>query len=161
MAGERMGSVGWSLTREALTISYARTDDEGEPREYHDRLQITTTDAGFGGLRQWVVCPCGRRCRVVYVGARGTRCRQCYRLAYQSQREDVATRAQRRAAQLARSVGAGVDAPFDWWPPKPKRMHWNTYWRLGEKHWRLVELEDAARFAYASQLVASRRWLAN
>lgn len=146
LAGERVGSVGYELNNLALTLHYWRTDDDGNRQECNDRVLIVTTPAGFGGERRWLCCPsCARRCRVVYVGRYGPRCRKCYGLVYQSQREDALVRAQRRASRIvAQVIGKRMDIDPDSWPPKPKGMHWSTYWRLEERHCRLTNIADAA-----------------
>lgn len=139
-----MGSVSWALTDAALSISYSRAEDDGRRHGHVDRHSITTTEAGFGGLRQWLVCPCGRRCRVVYVQSYGTRCRRCYRLGYQSQRESVSTRSATMARKLITRVGGDDSWDYEEFPDKPKGMHWRTYQRLEQRHWDMVRRADVA-----------------
>jgi len=58
------------------------------------------------------------------------RFRRCRRLRYASQSEAPPWRAQRRAQNIRRRLGArgnSLDAPF---PAKPPRMRWTTYGRL-------------------------------
>ena len=46
--------------------------------------------AHFGGVRHWFSCPsCGRRCRILYGGAR-FRCRLCRGARYESQYQAAA-----------------------------------------------------------------------
>lgn len=134
LAGEPMGSISWALNADALVLRFSRQLDDGTWRQFEDRLPIVTTHPHFGGERQWLRCPCGRRCRVVYVQRAGARCRRCYRLSYQSQREDSRTRGLRMAERIVRRLGGreGDDIP-----DKPKSMHWTTYWRLVERYYEL------------------------
>jgi hypothetical protein len=59
-------------------------------------------------------------------------CRNCYRLAYQSQREQPPERALRRANNIRMRLGGdpGMLWPF---PGKPKGMHWRTFKRLSHQ----------------------------
>jgi hypothetical protein len=61
-------------------------------------------------------------------------CRKCHRLAYPSQREDLADRAARRADRLRARLGwpGSVLEGAGW--GKPKGMHWRTYERLCDEH---------------------------
>jgi hypothetical protein len=143
LAGEPMGSISWSLNDSALNISYWRTDDDGRCQEHIDRLSFSTTEGGFGGVRKWLVCPCGRRCRIVYIQSHGARCRKCYRLGYQSQRESAGTRTMTMAGKLIQRVAGNGPWNYEEFPPKPKRMHWSRYWALEARHHDLVMRGDA------------------
>jgi hypothetical protein len=90
----------------------------------------------LGGSRHWFECPsCGRRCRILYGGAR-FRCRLCRGAAYESQyqhgamtvcelRWRIRERLEERGGLNSRLLGLD-----DGFPPKPPRMHWRTYRRL-------------------------------
>lgn len=56
------------------------------PIEVTQRVDLTWSPAGFGGVRPWLVCPgssCGRRVAVL-VGFGSIACRKCAGLAYAS-----------------------------------------------------------------------------
>jgi hypothetical protein len=113
-------------------------------------VPITWTPCHFGGSRPWFICPaCGWPRVRLYRESRGRYfCRECLRLVYRSQREDRSGRQLLRAFRVAERIdpedtyGAG----FGRVPPKPKGMHWRTYYRLAD------ELQRAA----AGSLSASR-----
>jgi len=97
-------------------------------------IRLVRTDTQFGGEREWFACPrhgCTHRCRVVYLGAQGPRCRHCYRLVYQSTHLDQYQRAMQMTRKIRQRLGGHPDGDF---PPKPKGMHWRTYWRIAERH---------------------------
>lgn len=94
-------------------------------------VQLVRTPCHYGGERAWFLCPargCGRRVAILY-GGNIFACRHCYRLAYQSQREQGYQRALSHTQAIrARLGGSGNLAdPF---PSKPKGMHRSTYQRL-------------------------------
>jgi hypothetical protein len=99
------------------------------------RVLMTPTVPTFGGNRWWFECPwCERRCRVLYVPIPGGRfgCRRRLELRYRSQSRRPQEQRQWKMEQLkfrlgARGYGTAPVAPV---PPRPKRMHWNTYMKL-------------------------------
>jgi hypothetical protein len=80
---------------------------------------------------------CGRRAAILY-GGTVFACRHCYHLNYDSQREQPAGRARRRAQAIRMRLGTSgvITEPF---PAKPKKMHVKTYERL---HLQAREAED-------------------
>lgn len=75
----------------------------------------------------------------------GGGCRQCYQLAYPSQREDAGDRAARRAHRIRDRLGwpGGVLEGGGW--GKPKGMHWRTYERLCDDHDTFEEVVNPIR----------------
>jgi len=68
---------------------------------------------------------------VLYAGQRFA-CRHCHDLAYESTRQSAPDRGIRKAQNIRERLGgsANLSLPF---PPKPKGMHWRTYYRLEEE----------------------------
>lgn len=60
------------------------------------------------------------------------RCRQCLGVRYSSQAETRAARATRGMFKIVKRLYP--KAEFDELLPKPKGMHWKTYWRLADKY---------------------------
>ena len=75
---------------------------------------------------------CGQRVAILY-GYSIFACRECHQLAYQSQRETADNRALLRAQNIRKKLGGSANMlePF---PPKPKGIHWYTYWRMTDQH---------------------------
>ena len=95
-------------------------------------VQLTRTPCRFGGERTWFLCPgrgCGRRVAKLYCAGRYYVCRYCGDLAYSSQREDAGDRALRRAQAIRKRLGGSANM-CEFFPQKPKGMHWRTYERL-------------------------------
>ena len=55
-------------------------------------------------------------------------CRHCHNLAYSSQTEDRANRAARKSRKIIEKLGG--DPYSEFFPDKPKGMHWRTYNRF-------------------------------
>jgi hypothetical protein len=147
--GHPSGSIRIIAQAEGLGLSYRTTGQDGAPRDVLELVPFLYTATKFGGRRVWFQClACRRRCRVPYGGAR-FRCRQCYGLAYASQRESAFQRALDQADKIAKRLGSPFGCAFDGsgLPPKPKRMRWRTYQRL-EKRYEALQRQGLAS-AYA------------
>ena len=136
--GEVTAAIGLRVESDRVVLDYRnknRHHNGGEWEAMNYAVRLDWTRCGFGGRRVWWRCPavgCGRRVAVLH-GGRVFACRQCNRLAYQSQRESDDDRATRRADTIRRRLG--------WEPgilngngPKPKGMHWRTFERLQGDH---------------------------
>lgn len=118
---------GWSWTRNAKKEASInlRTDADRVAFDYRHRcgggdwknqsypVLLAWTPCNYGGRWAWFLCPakgCGRRAALLYVGRAGIfACRQCYRLAYSSQRETADNRTSRRADKIRVRLGWEVD----------------------------------------------------
>jgi hypothetical protein len=95
-------------------------------------IGLTTTTAGYGGVRTWFLCPSyDRRSSVLYDNAvHGWICRICCDGRYASEVESPIHRLYRKVRKLRRRLGQtdlNLTLPF---PGKPTGMHWSTYLRL-------------------------------
>jgi hypothetical protein len=154
--GEKVASISFRAEEECLLLLYRYRSGGGDDwQEIEEPVSIDWTPCHFGGARPWFVCPgvvhgvaCRRRVGKLYGPGRYLLCRHCYRLAYQSQREQPYERSLRRANNIRIRLGGdpGVLSPF---PEKPKGMHWRTYERLSNRVWRT---EGAAEEHLAIQL---------
>jgi hypothetical protein len=97
------------------------------------------SDTQFGGSRRWFACPrCDLGCRVLYING-GLACRKCLRLSYASDSETPADNALKRARRIIKKLGGHEFALPMRLPPKPKFMHWSTYWALKDQCVRLQQ----------------------
>jgi hypothetical protein len=147
--GRQTGSIWIVAQGDGVRLVYGAKGPDGEPIDVNEFVPFTYTATRFGGRRCWLQClACKRRCRVVY-GGRYFRCRQCYRLAYASQRESYFQRALDQADKIAKRLGDPFGCAFDGsgLPPKPPRMRWATYRRLEERYEELQRQGMAGAFA--------------
>ena len=72
---------------ETFEIAYQVTTDSGSVESRKQVLPFTSVPQKLGGVRWWLVCSCGRRCRTIYLRPASCdwRCRQCTNLIYRSQ----------------------------------------------------------------------------
>ncbi len=159
-AGRETGSIGGIAVGtlgdppERVVLSYRHRGGSfagGEWEDVRESVPLEWTPCNFGGERPWFLCPgagCGRRVAVLYGPGRYFLCRHCYDLRYESQREDKANRALRRAQRIRERLGgsANMTEPF---PERPKGMHHDTYMRLFWEH----------HEAEMKQLAGMREWL--
>jgi hypothetical protein len=142
-------------------------DADGNWHTVTQYIHVDRVPRHFGGTQPYFICWCGRRVVKLYRGCGFYKCRQCHRLAYQSQQEDAFARAMRSASKIKRRLGGSPRAMRsaskikrrlggspDWgapFPPKPKGMWQRTYERL----WcRFLEAEERAADAFALQAAA-------
>ena len=151
--GKDIGSIRAAAYEGCVKLSYRfKTGDYGsewESREYFVNLERTRCN--YGGTRPWFLCPmlgCGRRMAILYFRDGYFACRECLRLAYQSQRESDLDRASRRLQNLNSRL-LGWASILDGMPPRPKGMHRRTYdWQSRRYRWleRRARLEWTLRF---------------
>ncbi len=137
--GEEAASIGIRASQGRVILTYGHRWLDGAWQEAEEPVPIVWTPCHFGGSRPWFVCPgivdgvpCRRRVGRLCGPGRYFLCRHCYRLAYQSQREQPYERALRRANGIRMRLGGepGMLCPF---PGKPKGMHRRTYERLWQR----------------------------
>jgi hypothetical protein len=136
--GESEGTIQVLVAEKCLILTY-RYRDSNDWIDANYPIDIEWTRCNLGGKRPWFRCPaqrCGHRVAVLYGGAIFA-CRNCYRLAYPSQRENVGVRATRKADKIRDRLGwePGILNGEGW---KPKGMHWQTFERLRRIHNELV-----------------------
>lgn len=140
--GEPNGAVQITAEDDALALTYQQPGGG----EWQQRIDIERVPCPFGGSRPWFLCPhCGQRCGTLYLGRHGFTCRTCSRVAYASTRETSGDRAVRRAGKIRARLGWVPGVAYGH-GPKPKGMHWQTFWRLVAEHDR-----HAGRFYADSQ----------
>lgn len=121
-------AVGYGGRAKALILEYQYTH-RGQTESVKQTVWLEWTPCHYGGSRPWALCPrCDRRVAILYGGQRFY-CRHCHKLAYASNRESAADRGLRKAQNIRERLGGGASMALPF-PPKPKGMHWRTYYRL-------------------------------
>ena len=139
-AGSEIGCVRYKVERNGIRLSYRVMQGAGHVRgvshaaEVDELIPIITSPMFLGGRRHWFKClACGRRCRILYGGER-FRCRVCCGARYQSQYQHPALTTIERRWRIRERLELRGGKPWllglDAFPPKPPRMHFNTYRRL-------------------------------
>jgi hypothetical protein len=133
LRGEPFGSINLNAWDGHVTLSYRTRRHESEEwtsKEYP--VTVEWTRCNYGGERAWFRCPaanCRRRVAILYGGSIFA-CRRCHNLAYDSQSETRHSRALGKVQAIRVKLGGEPCGDF---PPKPKGMHWRTYYRLRQK----------------------------
>jgi len=131
--GQPCGSISARAEFGCVVLSYRHqrwNETEWTHKEYP--VTIEWTRCHFGGERAWFRCPargCGKRVATLW-GGEIYACRQCHNLAYESQNETAHSRALTKVQSIRVKLGGEAAGDF---PPKPKGMHWKTYWRWKQK----------------------------
>lgn len=97
-------------------------------------LNTSATQAGFGGVRWWYVCPhCHQRCGRLYWTRTRAGCRQCMGLHYRCQSESTEDRELRRIRKGRHAIWGCGTPDIDYLLycvntfPRPKGMHRRRY----------------------------------
>lgn len=137
--GGIVASIRVRAEADRVTLNYRHRSGGKEWEDKDYSVQLNWTPCTYGGQRAWFVCPavgCGRRVAILYSGCIFA-CRQCYRLAYPSQRETDDDRAARQADKVRERLG-WVPGILNGAGGKPKGMRWQTFWRLWAQYNALV-----------------------
>lgn len=137
--GEPSGSITAIVSADRLTLHYRHRENDGEWQTVEEPVPLEWQPCRYGGRRAWFRCPgvvngkhCNRRVAVLYGAGKYFLCRHCYGLCYQMQREDRKGRHLLKAQNIRQKLG-GSGSMANFFPPKPKGMHWRTYQRLEEE----------------------------
>lgn len=124
------GAVEWRSDGRLLARIFVTCGSDDDVEIDGQAVEIEWTQAGFGGVRPWFRCNCGRRIARLYLGDRAA-CRTCHGLGYWTQRRRATDRALARWHALARMAGASRGG--DPIPPRPKYMHAGRWLALLDK----------------------------
>ncbi len=127
-----------------IMLSYHYQKSNNDRVELNYPIYLSWTSCHYGNKRLWFLCPikgCGKRVAILYEG-KIFGCRRCCQLVYQSQREDVAYRALRRAEKICKMLNIEHDF-IDCERTKPKGMHWKTFKKLVKNHHELMAKGNA------------------
>ena len=149
--GEKRASIGYEANMFDQNAAWMRLHytSDGKPMDY--KVRLTTIRPHYGGLRWWFICPAnGSRVAKLHSPPGGDlfASRTAYRLGYESQQESPIYRNLTQAQNIRERLG-GSGSLDEWFPEKPKGMHWKTYERLrakGEWYERRCNAMAAQRF---------------
>ena len=136
--GEQIACINVRTEADRLHLWYRARGGGGDWRDVAETVRVVRVACHFGGTRPYFICPgvvngitCQKRVAKLYGAGRYFLCRNCYRLSYASQSEDVLDRVHRRADKIRQRLGVerGATWPFS----KPKGMWRRTYDRLSEQ----------------------------
>lgn len=106
--GEPIGNISVRCEMNGVVLCYRHRRYEETWKDEKYPVPIEWTPCNYGGSRPWFRCPaigCGRRIAVLY-GSDIFACRQCHRLAYESQREPAYSRALSRMHAIREKLGS-------------------------------------------------------
>lgn len=148
--GEPAGNIGYRAEPDCVRLIYTWTPHGSEPIKFDYPVWLSRTPCHYGGTRPWFICPrCGDLRAVIYGIARDGRfgCRDCLRLGYASEAEDVIDRCWRAQRKVeAKLTGEGE---------KPKAMRQRTFDRLMAK-WEVLEDRKDEAFVIGLASLARR-----
>ncbi len=151
---EEVARIGYHCDGTHLVLDYKVRQGGGPWEEVTQSVPLERVDCNYGGHRVYARCPgilsgrhCKRRVGKLYAGGKYFLCRHCYDLAYNSQSEDKADRALRRANKIRMALG-GEPGMANWIVPKPKGMWQQTYQR---KRWAIESAEYQANLLFLSK----------
>jgi len=136
---EPAGHIGIRAGIDHVRLVYTWTPYSGDAQSFDYPVWVERTPCHYGGSRPWWLCPrCHSRRGLIYGVARDGRfgCRECMRLGYSSETEDVVSRLWRKQRKLEAKLEENYR--------KPKGMHSRTYQRIFAKIDEVEERKDAA-----------------
>jgi len=129
--GEKVAGIDYQVKENGIKLIYnSRVGDSGAWESIEQFVAFDYTPCNYGGKRTWLLCTgCNQRVTSIYASRTYFLCRHCCGINYQSQHEDYNDRQLSKAHNIKTKLGgqAGIATPF---PPKPKGMHWKTYYRF-------------------------------
>lgn len=137
--GSKCGTFSIAMYKDYMELRYTAPNEQ-DSKPDSQIIDIARTPCHFGGDRPWFLCPgdqCGKRVAILY-GPDSMLCRHCWRIAYQSQRENQIQRMFRKLRSIEASYTGRPNnsAPKD--RTRPKGMHHRTFGLLQEKHQRMI-----------------------
>ena len=138
--GEERGAISIAVTSGSVSLHFVC---DGSPVQ--QSVPVERTPCHYGGSRPWFRSPCcHRRVAVLYLRGGRFMCRQCGRVVYASQSDDLIGRTWRRQWKLERRLGE------NW--RRPKGMHHATRSRLLEGIFECERSREDAIAVYLSRL---------
>jgi len=152
--GDEVAQVGFRTLDGRIVLDFRVRLHSGDWEPITQTVPLTYVDCNYGNQRPYFRCPgvvngvhCGRRVCKLYAGGQYFLCRHCYDLSYNSQSEDRADRALRRANNIRMALGGDPGMAY-LIAPKPRGMWHRTYQR---KRWEILHYENQANLLFLSK----------
>jgi hypothetical protein len=130
---EPTGSITFRVEQDQIVLNYRRSPHGGEWEDVEEVVRFERTACNYGGYRMWFLCPnCWKRVAVLYGASKYFLCRHCYDLTYAIQQESRSGRLMEKARKIQQRLGGNGDMS-NFFPDKPKGMHWKTYQKLRDE----------------------------
>lgn len=136
--GKRTASIFVRAEPRNLVLKYTYN---GRKMEYQVGIERVATYRG--GARPLFKCPsCGKRANRLFLWGDGLfACRNCLGIALANDHQTPIERALRQAGKIRERLG--WESHIYAARPKPKGMHWKTFYRLSERHDAYMRRADA------------------
>ena len=119
---------------------------DDQRRDGSQTIWLAYTACNYGKSRPWFACPvCQRRAGVLYMRAGRFACRNCQRVSYASQSDDVLDRMWRKQTKIEKRLDENGR--------RPKGMRLHIFDGLQQKIWDLEGCRDDAFALFAAKLL--------
>lgn len=155
--GDRsLGSIGVAvLNRNSIRLHYDSWigDNRSNAKSLDYPIPVSWTECNFGGKRPWFICPgmvngqaCRRRVAKLYLDGSYFLCRHCHDLTYETRQTGKQDQALKKCQKIREQLGgsANMTTPF---PPRPKGMHFKTYFKIQHEYYNALDQYNASLMA--------------
>jgi len=133
--GKTVASISFDTKPGQVILKYSHRRPGQDWQSIHQTVMLDYTPCNYGRERPWFLCPsCNQRVAILYINGPPA-CRLCKNLTYTSQKESDLDRMLRGASKTEKRIPDSGGGLFGGMGEKPKGMHWQTYWRLADRHY--------------------------
>ncbi|HPQ44243.1 MAG TPA: hypothetical protein PKZ42_08435 [Syntrophales bacterium] len=131
--GKTIATLHFRMGQDRMVLFYRRRLKNDLWETIQQTIFFAWIPCTYGGQRTWFLCPqCNKRVTSLYADKKQFLCRHCCNLTYISRNQEPYERLMEKARAIRKRLGGGGNLA-EYFPEKPKYMHWKTYLRLQEK----------------------------